>query len=515
MRNLFLLTLLLTIGFASQADVQKKLHLEATIESRIKQMVSTMDPYVHVVAEVKVKKRKVRLPATNLDVVDILGGGVTETVKFEDLSEIDIRIYTTLDPFPQWLEDNVKTAFNYDNVAVNFDIQLLDESTLNQIKDNSPLQQVSDRFLDKLQKYYYLFFGMGLALLVILIGYAMSSVNIRKKATDTLGSHMNRLIKELSEGGIGGAGQRSVMELNEPPPGLQQAKPPQISGGGGIGEIPHVLLEMPVEGVVALFSDCYWCEQDGYAYWIWRRITGEQRMKLIQSWVYAESYSRSLNPAEEVDLEMHNHPTYLNPLPIARLSQGDLVEWIKKNPAAWWRLSPMRQKSIPMSIEERLKFFDDPTQFMGPIQPPDHKSSPRALQNIISFGDLTPDDEEFLMNNRDALPAEWREGVPTLVWFSFLPKEVREEALARISAEDIARAWVGPESVLNSLKEVIPEKKWNLVQEYINRGVGSRDSVQFKFLSKFALEKLDELDEEQTDFHEPEVEIADDGEDVA
>ncbi len=241
------------------------------------------------------------------------------------------------------------------------------------------------------------------------------------------------------------------------------------SDSAGAGGDTHNLRALSVLSWVALLSDCYWCQQDRYAAWLWQNVPHESRREILSVWPKAQTYIDYLTTLKPEERSDHNHPVYLDPAPISQISQGDLQALIKKQASLWRSLSPMRRSTMQLSVSDTLNFDKPQSQSaksfdLKSLTAP--ASQARILPQIWYKKSLSAEDEIFLLDKFHEVPASSRTMMPSWVWTVLIPAEDAKKILSPVSAFDLAGAWVGSEEVLKRLQTLIPEQKMKMVEEY-------------------------------------------------
>jgi hypothetical protein len=203
-----------------------------------------------------------------------------------------------------------------------------------------------------------------------------------------------------------------------------------------------------------------------------------------------DSYAQHLQGESAKPGWFHKAPYYLNPLSLKSFDTASVRQLVLKTNSFWHMISPMRQASINVSLQEKVKFMSAKklTDISAISLQPPSKVVPRELNVQGEFGDISLEDEQALWHNPDLIPNPLKAKVVTHVWLAKLDEEKRKNILAKVSATDLARCWVGPEEVLIKLKECIAEKKWNLVVGYLKSVKPSRKHPAFVRMSQEAVQ---------------------------
>jgi hypothetical protein len=241
-------------------------------------------------------------------------------------------------------------------------------------------------------------------------------------------------------------------------------------------------------------SDCYWCELDQYAAFIWKKIPLEKKVELIQKVNFLADYTKLITTIEEDDLGFEQDPYYMNPLNINHVNNALIVGEVQKRAWLITRLSKIRATNLPLKAKERLDLFMKSRE-MAVVTDGDldfSKLTASALRIIkvmekIQINNLEEEKEILDSNIRDF---DLMSHINTLGWVKGLSEAEVAEMLNAISAKDLARAWVSTPDVLEYMQKQIPEKKWQLVQNYLESAAPDRNSAEFNTLYTLVIEKL-------------------------
>lgn len=460
------LALALLVGSAvAQADLLERVKLEDALRARLEQIVRVKDPKAQVLARVDFKTYESELPGTS---------GLKETyvpnkVESSDIAKVDVEIYTELKELPEEtkaaLYKNVPVSKNFLKISV----KQLDPAPTTQTqkaveaKDLSEIAQQSVKSIEDLTK--------------IVLGSLVGSIVL---ALGTMFFYSSRKMKEfkdqfallanaISESG----GSRSVGPAALPAPQAITVSASQSSD--------RIFERLPQAALNELFSDCYWCENDSYAHWLWKQLSPSQRTESFDQLPFMKDYSSHFVQVPAKEMSFHEHPFYLNPISTAQVSMVDLNAALEKDLSLWPRLSPIRQAATAIGLEKKLQALEvkKPSSFDMKALP---ASSARKFKASISLGDLSIEDESALFRNPELAPAPLRKQLRSLVWLAHKDDETIRKTLARFDARSLASVWIGPDEVLKKLEQQIPEKKLKLLANYRQKENPSRQSSTFDAL---------------------------------
>lgn len=494
MKSIVLLTSIFLTFFA-WGSIEKKIQLEREIESRVLELTQKLDPSAQVFAKIEFNTSNTPLAGTSIDLLNI-SSSTEGSIDYNDIKKIDIKILTSSNKNMDWFKTQIQDQFSYKGTTVNVDINEMDANIKAQVQEQSLHKVISaqnDKFRDSMLIAVAGFSGLILVLFVLLNWQGKKQVR----------ENVDKVVAALKESSTGSMNMPISPMVEAHRPDTPQLKPANAGFLSQGDSSSSSFKKFSCEQIVALFSDCYWSQHDNYASWMWQNMSSEQRKKLLDEWEIADHYSKYLTYIEPLAENYHNHTTYLTPLQIQEVSQDDLAKWLRQNPGAWSLLSPIRQESCPVSIQEQINFMQTPANARNEYKLPRVKSKKRPLTLKANFSDITIEDEKAIWENPSFVPENFRREIPTLVWLAKEPEQVRREILEPLNAQQIAQAWIGPKVVLDSLQVSISNKKWTLIESYLKTINPSRQSPSFQYLTQVA------FTEKEVEVHDPEVEDID------
>lgn len=482
-----LVTILLTTIAWAEAPTLQIHEIESSFEQRIRSMVKPIDPQVQVFVDIELEKEKEvgYLPGTASELGDFSDLLAENGILGKTVSKIEVKIYSKLEKFPDWLVDEVKQSFKLKKGKIDIIAKQLDPDSIKIMEDqkiNPNIDSAVEKIFSKIESLWQGNSQFLFTLLGGLIGFIfIFSFWLSTRGQKNLKNELKALAKVISETNQDNQ-LSSFIDVEGRTQEAQQALTPGTSEK----------LELSFEQVLALFSDAYWCQQDAYGAYIWKNISNNLREQLLSSWDPTAEYVSSLANVIPQNLGLDDHPAYLDPVALYNVSQTDLAEWLSENPEGWGHLSPLRQQYLSLSIEDRVRYMAQNVSDKFSIKTPSIKSVPRNIELKNQAFSLSLEDDEKLFDNPNIIPVEDRHKFPTLVWLALCEKQSIEQAMSGLTAREIASAWVGPKKVLNRLAAAIPEKKRNLVFEYSQKIQKSRNSNVFIHLFEQGLENINE-----------------------
>lgn len=258
-----------------------------------------------------------------------------------------------------------------------------------------------------------------------------------------------------------------------------------------------LIANLPNEGLLNLIADCYWSEKDSYAAYVWKFIGIEKRKYILEQSTWLKEYLKYLAEVAPEPGGYHQDPYYLSPLPLWHLNNDELVKEVKKNKDLFYQLPQCRTDNMLISAMEKIGLLKSKS-ISSSVHLADFKnkkaSQPRKLKISIKLNIQSIDEERKLLDG--GLSFEIMESIPSLGWLSTLSNEKIEAILKNFSAAELASAWIGPEEVLDKLKTCIAEKKFKLLNSYLEKITPNRSSRVFFLLHKSSIEELKNMHHE-------------------
>jgi hypothetical protein len=498
---IFLFSFMMT-GPALATTFTHKLELENKIAEKVRSILSQVDLQSQVIVEVRLKKISTKLPGTGSEVVDMFSEGQSQTIDLDDIERIDVKVLSRLPELPKTIQKQIQDSFfGQKRVAIKYEkmtdnvSKILNQREEYETQQKEIVQSISSNLSEisgvtKSLKNTLIWLMVGLFWVGIIVYWlsgrrAISHYKMMAEVfAEKIGAKLNRPEDD-----------RNVIDLNQR---MQLNQPHESESQAQLSHESQRLEMMSSVSLAALISDCYWCEEDGYAVWLWNHMSPQKRREILGVWPKADSYVRSLARVPAHMLQHHNHLHYLKPLPVLDVSQADLKFWVGRYPGAWNMISPLRQSHMDYSLKEKIEFSRQAPAGDILSKLPKPSSASRDLEMPLEIGLLTEEDEMAILAMPESVPDHLRPDIPSLVWVALLPPQEREILLSGVSAHFLAEVWVGPHEVLSKLQEVMPEKKWTLLSDYLQRVSPRRDSAHLMSLSREAVRLLQRLPKQVT-----------------
>lgn len=443
-----------------RADLLDRMKLEESFKTRIEDAFRIYDPEARAVLRFEYKNFKGTLPGISNEMSQ--SDFTPRSIETSDISRLSVEIYTKIDTVNEDIKNYILKVIPIEKRKISISYRKLSPltekqpfSTLDPKSFSEILRNVMDSFTKSLAIGFAVLFVIGLGII-----YQRDSRKFREFKTQ-----VQILSSAMAERGSAPLTAQTPLATNNSR---------TITSGSFSGN--YALKNLDLSFLKEVFADCYWSHEDAYAHWLWKNIESSQKSALIAQLPLLKEYSLYFVELEPAELSYHEHPYYLEPLGLLYTSQEDLSEEIKKDFSLWHFLSPMRQQTMPLSLEDRLKAIQTKPDGKKPKFSEKNQSRPRTLETKLSWGELSADDERTLFDHPDMVPISMRQNIQSLVWLAQKEDSFIQNALSRYDARSLASAWVGPEEVLSKLQAQLPEKKLKLLLTYKEKLTPTRNS---------------------------------------
>ncbi len=469
------------ISFAKDSDYL--LEVEQSLENRMSSIVKTVDAKAIVIVHVEQKTAEFKVPETPFIVPSM---PIQDNYGNANLSKIEVTILTSMDQLPEDISTLLKNSTKRYKIKPTISLKKL---TSENIKDEEITfagklrKQVEDRLtLAAIAGgTIFIFVALSLALVLMLRNGSKQLENVVAGFQKLAGAVEN-------SGGMGGSN-------NTPQPVHDRGMPLSGESGSGGAKALSLYEDITDDGLIALLSDCYWCEIDSYASFLWKNIPQARKRTLLTKWPVLEEYSEYIISLPSMNLALENESAYLNPAPTYPLDKRAMTEIVKKYPGILHKLSSIRKANLNFTAKERIEITKKALTLESKSEPEwknQIASAKRKLKKQLIIN-ISNNEEELEVLNLPNLSEEMKENIPSLGWLSKLEPDTIRSILEDYSPKDLASVWVGPEEVLSVLLQAIPEKKRELLQFYLAKTKPRRDLPLFYTLHKRALEKKEDV----------------------
>ncbi len=461
-----LILFMLMFSAVSRADLLDRMKLEESFKTRIEDAFRIYDPEARAVLRFDYKNFRGSLPGITNEVSQT--DFTPKSIEPSDIARLSIEIHTKIEVVNDDIKNYIVKVIPLDKSKISIEYKklapLTEKKSLPTL-DPKSFSEILRNVMDSFTKFLAIGFA---ALFVIGLGIVYQRDSRKIKEFKTQVQILSNAMAEREptqlplQGPLATNGPRAATSTSTP------------------GN--YALKNLDLNFLKEVFADCYWSHEDGYAHWLWKNIESTQKTTLITQLPLLKDYSLYFVELEPTELSYHEHPYYLEPLGLLYTSQEDLSDEVKKDFSLWHFLSPMRQQTLPLSLEERLKAMQTKPDGKKPKLSEKKQSPLRTLETKLSWGELSTDDEKTLFSHPDMVPVSMRENIHSLVWLAQKDEAFIQKALSRYDARSLASAWVGPEEVLIKLQAQLPEKKLKLLLTYKEKLTPTRNSAIYMSL---------------------------------
>jgi|GEM_PF-3960104 len=503
--NLLFTLILTSTHFAYAANslsASKKVDLELKMQEKARSILRPIDPYAQVLARITLKRYSTILPGLDEKVTNYETPTNSEAIDFDDVERVEIQVLTRMETVPasvkRMVEDSIDASFGAKRLTfARFDGETLARITELESQKTEPLlklgqnfEKIRGDFVSEIPKYstYLLAFGIFIGVMGIALLFGLRMV--RSAIRDGLVRLATAVSEQTLKAPLESSRPSNMIDVG---PKALSSSPLSLNSESSAREL---LASFSNETIAAFMADCYWCEKDNYAAWLWKNISSDLRV-LLEKLSFGNRYAVNLLDLEPEDASLLlAHPYYLKPTAINEVSQKDVLKNLVSQPALFQRLSPLRKTNLRIDLTQRVALLAVPqistsTSRLIPLQASlEYRDLPQASDQMT----LTNEDDLILMQNPAMVPHNQRKLFPSLVWITLLSAENQTEFFKTRSANDIARIWCGPDTLLNQIEKTIGDRKMKIVLDFVNQRSPSRVSGDF---IAAVLEVLDLLHQER------------------
>lgn len=485
-RTLLLVSVFFAGALASANSLGLITGLEANITRKVKGILDPVDPNAIINVNVVPKRLTTPLPVTGMEAMGFFATESVAQIETEDVEKIQVSVFTSVQDFPKEVSKLIEEAVKPYTKKGSVQISKMDPRTTTLLAErearanqtNETVKAIAAEYVGHLNRLTYILAGGigGLSILAALV----------------LGLFLSRSLAQISERVAnikiegGASAPMPMMRPEDFAPRAERNVNPVLPSPKG-----SQFDEMPTTSVRALICDCYWCEKDSYANWIWSQLSPGRKSELLSQWDYLPNYVEYISRLDVREERYHNDPYYLNPAPIDFISNAELMNLLKQEKALWSIISSMRKEAAQVSLRERLEMSKSLPPAGRALAIPQIRSNKRNLPLQLEIESLTEDDELLLFHEPHLITPEVAKKLPSLVWVALLPSEERSKIVNAVSAQALAETWIGPAEVLAKIEEVIPEKKKPLFDEYRSKVQPRRSSPWMKVMTDAAIPVLE------------------------
>jgi hypothetical protein len=470
MKQSLILLFLFLSTFAIAKD-KKILEVQTQLETKLNHIIQKVNSDSFVLVEIESSDEKIQLP--NLPFV--VNKSFLEKTKLQ-FKQIQVTVVSPEGVFSPKIESLIKENLKSYSDNIIFKYQTLDE--LQETSVNGFFKSIESQ--EKIQLFTLVLFIFGFLFFMW----------FKKQESGALKSILKESVESLSSaienGSFGGTQRAEIKKENS------QTKIEVNTSSNDFWE------NFPIEGLISLLSDCYWCYEDTYASFVWYHLSVAQRQAVLENSSLDSSYVKYLSSLEPVDKYYIADPYYLDPIEVQKINNQDLVSLIDKHPALLGRLSKLRAQNIPLKASDRIRLTSEDDQnldlsFLQSIDASEH----RILKSSERFIFESIEEEEEIISLPD-ISMEIMEKYPSLHWALKLQEEDLRKLLDGYGAKQLAEMWIAPKRTLELLEGFIPEKKRQLMHSYLEKEEPKRTSSYYNSFITDAIAILESYDQAES-----------------
>ncbi|MCB9092788.1 MAG: hypothetical protein H6621_04005 [Halobacteriovoraceae bacterium] len=314
----------------------------------------------------------------------------------------------------------------------------------------------------------------------------LSSNRQRQELGKLISDNVNSL-KTSFEGMSFGGGANSGMDF----PTTSKPFNFEISAGGDA-----FLKDFSLDSLEELLMDSYWSKEDEYAAFLWSKLDIVRKGRLLAKNSRLGDYANFIADLEGVDKKYVNETYYFNPLALHEISNENLTDLVKKYNSVFHLLPKMRVANLLIDATEKKKLYmkkynQKDTEFeLQSINWSEYKSTDkRQFESNLTFYFESVEEEEAFFQEKD-IDFSLVKAFPSLTWLTFLESEDARNILGQFNAKELALAWIAPQSTLEQLEELLPDKKVELLRSYTDQIKPNRKSAIFNRIVELTEQKL-------------------------
>lgn len=495
----FWLTFLFSLSLWS--GVKQVWDMENTLRVRVKNVLNTYDHMANVSVKIETKKVDVALPGTVKKKSQILMLDDTGAISDESISKVTIQVTTHAAGKGSWLESEIRKEVNMGKIPVDVKIAVFSSQQKEAMKDvarviaelnpafktDSPKKE-NDEKTDVAETHPvapavpqinvqmppsplndWFFWQKALLPLVglLLFGFFMHARSMKSIITSDL-----KPVTEKTKSENANVENRSARVAE---PVARRADKAPVS--------QEKLDGYSTESLNYLLADCYWCEKDAYAGYVWRRMSPSQQNQLLKISKIPLDYFKIISDKEEKNENYHNDPVYLSENPWMLTDQNDLLAAVKAQPGLYAHLPRMRQETLELSLAERIQMQNNSYGYQSLSSLKLSTSVPRKLSQAIKIKTVTFEDELWILENHHSIEEKDMASLNSLVWLLVIPVNEARAILESFDARTLAAAWHGHPAVLEKMSKLISDVKMKNIKFFLEQNSSSPESDEFLFLS--------------------------------
>ena len=371
---IFILTLVSFLGHSQ--DLRDKEAVVAFFEAKVDRIVKTYDTASVVVVNITfASSENVSLPATPFVIKGTSIGELNLRLRSLDVT---VLVSKTL---PNDVQNLIKTSLESYGVKPKVEFKTLPNGFL---EPSPPIDYqkivaglVSD-WWNKAENTGVMAVLVCGVFLVTIILMGIIAAFIGRGRLKTLERSVASLVTAINDSSGGGGRDYTPVQSIDSKGGAQGSL--ASSESKGEKEDSRYLNSLSSEGLNALIMDCYWCEEDGYASYVWNQLDLKNREECLSGPKTINLYIDYLSQMPSENKNLGSDPYYLKPLKLDQTSNADLAEVIKDNPALLNAISQMRLQKLPLKATERIEIRKEAEDATLDTVPNFESSSQRELR---------------------------------------------------------------------------------------------------------------------------------------
>lgn len=469
---IFSLLMLMTIASFATEDFHSSIN---RLEQRLTDIVKSYDDRAQVLVFAKEKKnssKNVKLPSIPFLIREPSGLDKDNQEKIE-LSSLEINVFSRLEELPKEIQDNL--------IRLGKEYYAKPTLKLNKVAIYTEQKENPMEFVTSLLS--YIFGGIGGLSLIFLVVYVRRGSQLKA----VLETQFSMLATSFSESS-GGGGQMVNVAAPEQSSSSGKSSIEINTSSGSQWE------EYSIDSLIAVIADCYWCHEDEYAAFVWKRMSIAKRNQVLESGKVNKEYISFLSNFDGEDKGYIDEPYYINPLPIEHLNNDELLKLIRQESSLVKNLSKLRANHLPIKAKERLEIYnnivgewDESKITFDSVE----ASDGRILEEKVNFRFSSIEEESEIVSLSDMTFENMRQ-FPSLAWLTRISAEEASDILNAYTAKQLASIWIGPEDVLEKLGELVPTKKRDLLNSYLMSVSPTREHPIYEEIINLALESYKE-----------------------
>lgn len=473
LKNIFTLIVLFCSSFAL-ASLSDRLLVEENIRNQLQDYLNIYDHQVKVTIKFDYKVYSETLPGTHLSSEN---GALPNKIESTDIRKVSVNIYSGQ---IKELSEDLKTTL-FELIPVKKSIISINLKNVKPYippsdhdKNEEPMQsfnKASSQWINTFTQVIYLSFSaigiLGMTLFVLLF----------LKREKTIKNQVSAITNAIAEA----SSPVNNFPAHESFGYEEKHFNTDLHSDKVLDNAESEIQQLPLISLYELFSDCYWCEKDGQAHWLWNHILPETKSALLKELTYMKEYSAYFINLKPELFDEYKNPFYLQPVSCRHLSMQDLMAQIKKDMSRWHQLSPIRQAHMPFNLKDKITAISSKVKFdfLWENLP---ASSPRLLTKVLAPIYLTEAEETSVFSNPESIPPDFYNSIISLCWLALLDNNDISKVLERFDARSLAEAWIAAPTILDKLSSILPEKKLKALNSYRSRLTVNKKSTAYASL---------------------------------